>query len=43
MALIKEIKNIMETKHKDLFGSSFPVTVKIGQNFGNMKTFKELS
>jgi hypothetical protein len=41
MELVEKIKSIMEMKCRDMFGAVFPVSVKIGDNFGEMKTFKQ--
>lgn len=38
--IVDEIKSIMENKHSTLFGSSFPVSVKVGNNFGKMENWK---
>jgi len=37
VSLIKEIKYIMENTHTNMFGTKFPVDIKIGKNFGQME------
>lgn len=39
MELVESIKNLMETYHREKFGTTFPVAVQIGENFGEMQNW----